>query len=165
MPAALLMDVRERVAAALREGSTTRAAAERFAILISSAVRIGQRDRAGIGRERWRASPVHSGHRTRLLARLAEMPDLTMAALTAELAKRGIHVVMTTVWRFAKRAGQAFGTDQRAVASGRREGRDRLAGKTAPTEPETIQIDETWLEIDGRCPIGRRLIAIFAGMR
>ena len=31
-----------------------------------------------------------------------------MAALTAELAKRGTHGVLTTVWRFVKRAGHAF---------------------------------------------------------
>ena len=113
MPAALSMDIGERVAAALREGPTTRAAAGRFMISISSAVRVGQRDHAGISQEPREAS----GHRrsipdgpigTWLLARLAEMPDLTMAALTAELAKRGVHVVITTVWRFVKRAGHTF---------------------------------------------------------
>lgn len=41
-----------------------------------------------------------------LLARLAEKPDLTMRALTAELAERGVHVVHDTVWRFVRRAGQ-----------------------------------------------------------
>lgn len=41
-----------------------------------------------------------------LLARLAEKPDLTMRALTLELAARGVHVAHDTVWRFVKRAGQ-----------------------------------------------------------
>jgi transposase len=41
-----------------------------------------------------------------LLARLAEKPDLTMRALTAELAARGVHVAHDTVWRFVRRAGQ-----------------------------------------------------------
>lgn len=41
-----------------------------------------------------------------LLARLAEKPDLTMRALTAELAARGVQVAHDTVWRFVKRAGQ-----------------------------------------------------------
>jgi transposase len=42
-----------------------------------------------------------------LLARLAEKPDLTMRALRAELASRGVHVTHDTVWRFVKRAGQS----------------------------------------------------------
>ena len=41
-----------------------------------------------------------------VLARLAEKPDLTMRALTAELAARGVHVAHDTVWRFVRRAGQ-----------------------------------------------------------
>jgi transposase len=43
---------------------------------------------------------------TWLVARLAEKPDLTMRALTAELAARGVHVAHDTVWRFVRRAGQ-----------------------------------------------------------
>jgi len=55
------------------------------------------------------------GHRPRvlvgeagdwLLARLAETPDLTIRALTAELAARGLTVAHDTVWRFVRRAGQ-----------------------------------------------------------
>jgi len=41
-----------------------------------------------------------------LLARLAEKPDLTMRALTVELAGRGVLVAHDTVWRFVRREGQ-----------------------------------------------------------
>ena len=91
-------------------------------------------------------------------------PGLTMAVLTAELAKHGVHVVITTIWRFVKGAGHTFGMNQRAVAPGRREGSDRPAKRTAPTRPGTIQIDETWLEtnmIQG----GVRSITVIAGLQ
>ncbi len=47
MVLALSVDTRIRVAKALEEGETVRAAAKRFGISVASAVRIGQRQRAG----------------------------------------------------------------------------------------------------------------------
>lgn len=111
MVAPLSVDLRLRVASALEEGETVRAAARRFGISVASAVRIGQRHRAGrgqmpgkIGGHRRQALAGKAGEW--LLARLAEKPDLTMRALTAELAARGVHVAHDTVWRFVRRAGQ-----------------------------------------------------------
>jgi transposase len=108
----LSIDLRLRVAAALEDGETVRAAAKRFGVSVASAVRIGQRYRAGRGQ-----SPGKIGGHRRpvlagvsgdwLLARLAEKPDLTMRALTAELSERGVRVAHDTVWRFVKRAGQS----------------------------------------------------------
>ena len=107
----LSMDLRMRVAAALEGVETVRAVARRFGVSISSAVRIGQRQRSGRGQVPGKVG----GHRRALLAgepgdwllaRLAEKPDLTMRALTAELAARGVHVAHDTVWRFMRRAGQ-----------------------------------------------------------
>ena len=107
----LSIDLRMRVAAALEEGATVRSAANRFGVSVASAVRIGQRQREGrgqvpgkIGGRRRAALAGESGDW--LLARLAEKPDLTMRALTAELAERGVRVAHDTVWRFVKRAGQ-----------------------------------------------------------
>ena len=107
----LSIDLRLRVAAVLSEGETVRSAAKRFGISVSSAVRIGQRQRAGQGQ-----APGKLGGARRcalsgepgdwVLARLAEKPDLTMRALTSELATRGVHVAHDTVWRFVRRAGQ-----------------------------------------------------------
>ena len=111
MVSPLSMDLRMRVAAALVEGETVRAVAKRFGVSVASTVRIGQRQRAGRGQ----APGKIGGHRRAvltgeagdwLLARLAEKPDLTMRALTAELAARGVRVAHDTVWRFVKRAGQ-----------------------------------------------------------
>jgi transposase len=105
------MDLRMRVVGALAEGASVRAVASRFGISVSSAVRIGQRQRAGrgqmpgkIGGHRRQALAGEAGNW--LVARLAEKPDLTMRALTAELAARGVHVAHDTVWRFVRRAGQ-----------------------------------------------------------
>lgn len=99
-----------RVAAALGAGETVRAAAKRFGISVASAVRIGQRQRAGCGQGPGKIGghrrPVLAGEAGDwLLARLAGKPDLTMRALTAELAARGVHVAHDTVWRFVRRAG------------------------------------------------------------
>ncbi len=107
----LSIDLRLRVAAALEAGETVRAAAKRFGISVASAVRIGQRQRAGRGQAPGRIG----GHRRAVLAgdagewllvRLGEKPDLTMRALTADLAARGVRVAHDTVWRFVKQAGQ-----------------------------------------------------------
>lgn len=110
MVAPLSMDLRMRVAAALAGGETVRAAARRFGVSVASAVRIGQRQRAGrgllpgkIGGHRRAVLVGEAGEW--LLARLAEKPDLTMRALTAELSARGVQVAHDTVWRFVKRAG------------------------------------------------------------
>jgi transposase len=100
-----------RVASALAQGETVRAAAKRFGVSVASTVRIGQRHRAGrgqvpgkIGGSRRAALSGEAGDW--LLKRLAAKPDLTMRALTAELAERGVRVSHDTVWRFVKRAGQ-----------------------------------------------------------
>jgi transposase len=108
----LSIDLRLRVAAALEDGETVRAAAKRFGVSVASAVRIGQRYRAGRGQSPGKISghrrPVLAGvSGDWLLARLAEKPDLTMRALTAELSERGVRVAHDTVWRFVKRAGQS----------------------------------------------------------
>ena len=99
-----------RVATALAEGETVRAAAKRFGVSVASAVRIGQRQRSGRGQ----VPGQIGGHRHAvlvgdagdwLLARLAAKPDLTMRALTVELSARGVRVAPDTVWRFVRRAG------------------------------------------------------------
>ena len=107
----LSMDIRTRVAKAIEDGETVRSAAKRFGISVASAVRIGQRQRAGRGQVPGkvggsRRAALAGGSGEWLLARLAEKPDLTMRALTAELAARGVRVAHDTVWRFVRRAGQ-----------------------------------------------------------
>ena len=93
----LSIDLRLRVAVSLGEGETVRTVAKRFGVSVASAVRIGQRERAGRGQVPGKIG----GHRRQLLVgevgdwlvtRLAEKPDLTIRALTAELAVRGVRV-------------------------------------------------------------------------
>ena len=125
MVASLSMDLRTRVACALEQGETVRAVAKRFGVSVASAVRISQRQRAGrgqvpgkVGGNRRAALSGESGDW--LLMRLAEKPDLTMRALTAELAARGAAVAHDTVWRFVRKAGQTVKKNsdgQRAVSS------------------------------------------------
>lgn len=108
----LSIDLRVRVATALGEGETVRGAAKRFGISVASAVRVGQRQRSGrgqsVGKIGGHRRPKLAGEAGEwLLARLAETPDLTMRALTAELAERGVQVAHDTVWRFVKHAGQS----------------------------------------------------------
>lgn len=45
----LSLDLRERIAAALADGLSTRAAAKRFGVSVATAVRIGQKRRSGQG--------------------------------------------------------------------------------------------------------------------
>ena len=51
---------------------------------------------------------VLAGEREWLLARIAEQPDLTLRAIQAELADRGVAVSYDAVWRFYLRQGVTF---------------------------------------------------------
>jgi transposase len=106
----LSQDLRQRIAAALNSGETTRSAAKRFGVSVATAVRIGQKWRSGRGLEPGKMG----GHRRPVLCgetaewirtRLAEKNDLTMRALAAELAERGVVVTHDTVWRFVRGLG------------------------------------------------------------
>jgi transposase len=108
----LSVDLRMRVAAALGDGMTVRAAAQRFGVSVASAVRMGQRARSGEG-----LSPRSSGgHRQPVLlgvaeaitTRLAAKSDWTVRGLAADLRDDGIEVSHDTVWRFLRRQGLSF---------------------------------------------------------
>ena len=49
-----------------------------------------------------------AGERDWLLTRLAEQPDMTLRALVAELAERGIKVSYYAVWHFFEHEGISF---------------------------------------------------------
>jgi transposase len=110
MPRALSLDLRERIAAAVAQGEPVRVVAARFQVSAASAVRLGQKQRAGAGlapakRGRPRPSLITGSAADWLRARLAEKPDLTLRALAAELRERGTRVTHDTVWRFVRRQG------------------------------------------------------------
>jgi len=110
----LSLDLRERIVAALADGATSREAARRFGVSVATAVRLGQKWRAG----RSLAPGKIGGHRRPLLGevtqawirgRLLEKRDLTIRALTAELVReRGVSVTPDTVWRCVRRMGLSY---------------------------------------------------------
>lgn len=109
----LSMDLRRRIASALRSGETTRSTAKRFGVSVATAVRVGQRWRSGKGLEPGKMGghrrPVIEGATAAWIsARLSQKPDLTVRALTAELVAIGVVVSADTVWRHLRREGLSF---------------------------------------------------------
>ena len=110
MPAPISMDLRRRIVRAVERGSSIRAAARRFAVSPSAAIKLMQRVRAT-------GSPAparYGGHRRPLLApyeadlrRLVEAtPDITLAELRAELQRRrGIAAGLSTIHNALRRIG------------------------------------------------------------
>ncbi len=113
MTRALSSDLRDRVVAAIRNGSSCREAAKAFSVSVASAVRWSQLERStGSTTPRppgARRRPVLLAERDWLLARIASAPDLTVRALRAELAeRRAVRVGYGAVWRFLAREGLTF---------------------------------------------------------
>lgn len=112
MGRAYSLDLRERVVAAVAAGESCRAVAATFKVSVASVVKWSQRFRATGSAA---ARPV-GGHRPYVLAsqrawlltRLAEQPDVTLRALLAELAERGIKVSYYAVWHFFEHEGISF---------------------------------------------------------
>lgn len=105
-------DLRERVVAAVMAGATVRSAAERFGVSVSSAVKWSQRYRAtgsAAAKPQGGKKPyVLVGQREWLLARIAQAPDLTLRAVMAELADRGVVASYHAVWDFFAHEGVTF---------------------------------------------------------
>lgn len=112
MARAYSSDLRDRVVAAVMAGSTVRAAADRFGVSVASAVKWSQRYRAtgSAAAKPWggRKPYVLTGQREWLLARIAEAPDLTLRAVMAELADRGVSASYHAVWDFFAHEGVTF---------------------------------------------------------
>ena len=105
-------DLRERVVSAVAAGRSCRALALLFGVSVASVVKWSQRQRTtGTAAARpmgGHRRPVLEPHRAFLLERLAAVPDLTMPALAAELAARGVAVHPVTVWRMVRSTGLSF---------------------------------------------------------
>ena len=106
------LDLRDRVARFVVSGGTCREAAARFEVSVATAVRWSQRLRAtgsaAALRMGGRRPQALLGERDWLLARIAEKHDLTLRAIQAELAARGVVVSYDAVWRFYLREGITF---------------------------------------------------------
>lgn len=117
------MDLRDRVVlAVIKDGTSCHAAAARFGVAVSSAIKWVQRYR-----ETGSAAPKPMGGckpnilsgatREWLLERVTR--DFTLRGLVAELAGRGVKVDYVQVWRFAHAEGLSFK-------------KKRIARRTAP---------------------------------
>ena len=105
-------DLRERVVTAVVGGESCRAAAARFGVAVSSAVKWSQRYRATgsvapgkMGGHRKRALEPH---RAFIKEQISQTPHLTLHGLKDELAARGVTVSHNAVWLFLRREGLRF---------------------------------------------------------
>ena len=99
-------DLRARIGQAVCDGYTVREAAALFNVSVATAVRCGQRLRqcgsaaaramGGVRRD------VLAQHKDWLRDRITAAPDLTLDALVAELADRGLQVGRWAVWKFCQ---------------------------------------------------------------
>ena len=134
MARAYSLDLRERVVAAVAAGESCRAVATKFKVSVASVVKWSQRFRATGSATAYKVGGRRpyalAGERDWLLARLAEKPDITLRALGAELAARGIKVSHFAVWHFFEHEGISFKkkpASQRTGSSGRRPAADAMA--------------------------------------
>jgi len=109
MARAYSLDLHERVVEAVLSGWSGAAAAERYSVSESSAIKWTQLERetgsaaaAPMGGKR---PKLLEAERHWLMARMAEKPDLTLQALLEEVHGRGSHVCIDTLWRFLKGLG------------------------------------------------------------
>ena len=108
MAKALSVDLRERVVAVVAAGASRRAAAARFGVGISSAIRwCAQAREAGSvapgplgGDHRSARIEAHAGL---ILGMLDGKPDITLAEIQTQLARAGVAAGIGTIWRFFER--------------------------------------------------------------
>lgn len=110
MPAALSLDLRVRVLAAVALGLSHRAAGERFGVSAASVSRWRALEREqGEARARSQGGDRRSArieaHRDLILAMIEETPDLAIEELRQALAEKGVTVGYGTIRRFFGRHG------------------------------------------------------------
>ncbi len=125
MTRALSIDLRERLVSAVEGGQSRRAAAERFGVAASTAIKwVDRWRRTGHVRPRpqggdKRSQPIEA-HARELLARVGERPDISLAEIAVYLDEmHGLRVALSTVWRLLDRHGMTFKKNrarQRAAA-------------------------------------------------
>jgi transposase len=108
MARSLSVDLRRRVVDAIEGGLSWRAAAQRFGVSASSAIRWrAQERREGDVRPKRQGGDRHSqrieAHAELILSAVATKNDITLAELRERLKERGVPVAIGTLWRFFKR--------------------------------------------------------------
>jgi transposase len=108
MSKALSVDLRERVVAAVAAGASCRAAAVRFGVSASSAIRWATMARGAgsvmpgpLGGDR-RSARIEA-HAAVILQLVDQTCDITLKEIRGELAKAGVSVGIGTLWRFFDR--------------------------------------------------------------
>ena len=122
MTRSLSADLRGRVIAAIEDGISTRKAARRFRIGISTAGTWYRRYRAtGEMAARKQGQPSRSkldAHEAFILGLIEAAPDITLAEIGERLAaERGVRAAPSTVWLFLDRRGITFKKRRRTPPS------------------------------------------------
>jgi transposase len=110
MPAPISMDLRLRIVRAVERGSSIRAAARRFAVSPSAAIKLMQRVRAtgsaAPDRSGGHRRPVLEPHEADLKRLVETTPDITLAELQSELERRwGVRAGLSTIHNALRRIG------------------------------------------------------------
>src|SRR6266852_5641471 len=108
MPKSYSGDLRERVIEAVETGASRREAAEHFGVSVSSAVKWLQRwheSRSAAPKPRGGSISALEEVAAKVLALIAEQPDLTLVETVAELRRRRIRTSRSSLWRFLDRHG------------------------------------------------------------
>ena len=133
-------DLRERLIKAVADGSTCRAAAARFGIAPSTAVKLVRRWRdTGSSTPRPQGGDMRSErietYGDEILGLIAKQIDITLVEITAHLEMtHGERFAPSTIWRFLDRHAQTFKKNrarQRTGASGRGRAKTSMARRAA----------------------------------
>jgi len=112
MARAYSQDLRDRVVSSVTGGRSRRKTAALFGVSVASVVKWLQRFQttgsAAAKPMGGRRPRVLAGERDWLMARIAEKPDLTLRAIMAELAERGVVASYGAVWAFFASEGISF---------------------------------------------------------
>lgn len=133
-------DLRERLIKAVADGTTCRAAAARFGVAASTAVKLVRRWRdTGSSTPRPQGGDMRSErietHADEILGLISKRADITLVEITAHLElTHGEKFAPSTIWRFLDRHAQTFKKNrarQRTGAPGRRGAKTSLARRAA----------------------------------
>jgi len=113
MTRSLSADLRQRVISAIEDGMSTREAARRFKIGISTAGSWYRRYRdTGETKARKQGQPSRSklnAHEDVILGLIEDAPDITLAEIGERLVvERGVRAAPSTIWLFLDRRGITF---------------------------------------------------------
>ena len=115
-------DLRVRVVSAVDKGSSCRAAAARFGVSVSSAIRWARTFRkTGSAKAKLQGGDRRSKrievHRAFILKAVEGRKDITLAELQERLARRGARFGIGTIWRFFDRHGITLKKRRRMLPS------------------------------------------------